>query len=131
LEPFRFDDLDGWQQVLDRLRQLRELPPETSPRIGLHSRFRRQCRTYQEPRMHDWFAMETEAAYRRQEWKRCIAAEAKEALVRRERDRWGGWRLPSLSLPALKRNWLARRGFGATASTGPHERAACEATAGD
>jgi hypothetical protein len=68
----------------------------------------------QEPEMHDWYAIESEAAFRRQEWERAVAREARAAqAVAQTRRRWP--RLPSLSLFGMKLNRIVVPGLSFTA----------------
>jgi hypothetical protein len=77
--------------------------------------------------MYNWFAIETEANFRCQEWQRAAAAEARGALAQAGSTRPRRFRFPRLSLLslALKRIGLPRSAFAS------HQRAACEAAPGD
>ena len=52
--------------------------------------------------MHNWFGIETEAEFRRQEWQRVIAAEERVAQARAGRAASPRFRLPRLSLARLR-----------------------------
>lgn len=61
--------------------------------------------------MHNWYAVETEAEFRRQEWERAIAADARAALASTERV-WPSWlHIPRLSLTGFKRLATPRWSF--------------------
>lgn len=76
----------------------------------------------QEPKVHNWFAIENEAEFRRFEWERAAAQEARAAQVMAQsRPRW--LRMPTLSLPGLK---LKRPATPGLAFTAPHQAAICE-----
>ena len=48
--------------------------------------------------MHNWYGIETEAAFRRQEWERASAAEARAPQAIAGRQKANGWTLPRVSL---------------------------------
>ena len=52
--------------------------------------------------MHNWYGIETEAEFRRQEWQRMVEAEAGAALARSGGEQGRGWRLPRVSLARLR-----------------------------
>lgn len=52
--------------------------------------------------MHNWYAMETEAEFRRQDWEREVKAAARVAQAESSNGRFHWLRLPRLSLPSLK-----------------------------
>jgi hypothetical protein len=56
----------------------------------------------QEPEMHNWYAIESEAEFRRQEWERAVAKESRAALAQPKfsRPRW-------LALPRVA--WFGTR----------------------
>jgi hypothetical protein len=51
--------------------------------------------------MHNWYAMETEAEFRRQDWEREVIAAARAAQVQPNTGRFQWPRLPRLALPRL------------------------------
>ena len=63
--------------------------------------------------MHNWYGIETEAEFRRQEWQRTIEADARAALAQSGRVERGGWRLPQFSLARLRSLVAPRLPFGA------------------
>jgi hypothetical protein len=52
--------------------------------------------------MHNWYAMETEAEFRRQEWEREVIAETRAAQAQPNNGRFHWPRLPRLALPTLR-----------------------------
>jgi hypothetical protein len=52
--------------------------------------------------MHNWYAMETEAEFRRQDWEREVIAAARAAQIPPTNGRFHWLRLPRLALPNLK-----------------------------
>ncbi len=52
--------------------------------------------------MHNWYAMETEAEFRRQDWEREVIAAARAAQVQPNTGRFHWLRLPRLALPSLR-----------------------------
>ena len=52
--------------------------------------------------MHNWYAMETEAEFRRQEWQREVIAAARAAQIPPTNGRFHWLRLPRVSLPNLR-----------------------------
>ena len=63
--------------------------------------------------MHNWYGIETEAEFRRQEWQRTIEADARSELARSGSAERGGWRLPHVSLARLRGLSAPRLPFGA------------------
>ena len=72
--------------------------------------------------MHNWYGIETEAEFRRQEWQRAIEADARVALARAGRVERRGWRVPQFSLARLRALSAPRLPFGS--SLGPRRAAA-------
>jgi hypothetical protein len=62
--------------------------------------------------MHNWFAIETETEYRRHEWERAAAADARIAQIRGESTHLLQMHLPHLSLAGLRRLVAPRLAFG-------------------
>jgi hypothetical protein len=62
-----------------------------------------------EAAMHNWHAIETEAAFRRQEWERAVAAYAREEQARSPRRRFGWPSLPSFPMATLRARLALRR----------------------
>jgi hypothetical protein len=56
--------------------------------------------------VQNWFAIETEAEYRRQEWARAVAADTKAAAAQADRAERRWPRLPSIAMFRL--NWKRR-----------------------
>jgi hypothetical protein len=52
--------------------------------------------------MYNWYAIETEAEFRRHEWEREVLAEARAAQAQPTNGRFHWLRLPRLSLPGLR-----------------------------
>ena len=52
--------------------------------------------------MHNWYAMETEAEFRRQDWEREVIAAARAAQAQPNNGRFHWPRLPRLALPNLR-----------------------------
>ena len=52
--------------------------------------------------MHNWYAMETEAEFRRQDWEREVIAATRAAQVQPKTGRFHWPRLPRLALPNLR-----------------------------
>jgi hypothetical protein len=69
--------------------------------------------------MHNWHAIENEAEFRRQEWERTAAADARAALACPERPKLRWLRLPKLSLPGLSLQRLAAPGLSLPAPAAP------------
>ena len=64
--------------------------------------------------MHNWYGIETEAEFRRQEWRRAIEADARAALADSGNAERGGWRMPHVSLARLRGLLSPRQPFGAS-----------------
>jgi hypothetical protein len=58
--------------------------------------------------MHNWYAMETEAELRRQDWEREVIAAARAAQAQPNNRRFHWLRLPRLALPNLRVQPAAR-----------------------
>jgi hypothetical protein len=52
--------------------------------------------------MHNWYGIETEAEFRRQEWQRIVAAETRAAQASAGQTGSRGFRLPQFSLARLR-----------------------------
>jgi len=67
--------------------------------------------------MHNWFAIETEAEFRRQEWERAVIADDRVAQLKTDKviPRWP--RLPYLSLIGFRQKIGARFAFALPAAT--------------
>ena len=63
--------------------------------------------------MHNWYAIESEAAFRRDEWQRAVAADARAAQARPVSVTWRWPRFPRLALPRLSALATPRRAFTA------------------
>jgi hypothetical protein len=76
--------------------------------------------------MHNWYAMESEAEFRRLEWERAVAADTRAALAgpARVTPRW--LHLPMLSLSGLNLRRLAGPGLSFTAPLASRQSATCE-----
>jgi len=74
--------------------------------------------------MHNWYAMETEAEFRRQDWEREVIAEARAAQAQPNNGRFHWLRLPRLSLPNLRVHTAVPLRL-APAIESEHQRVAC------
>jgi hypothetical protein len=79
--------------------------------------------------MHNWHAIESEADYRRLEWQRAVAADARAAVAQmacKERRRsWSSLKLKQLVVPAvsLLTSFTSRRNTSTSYATGQPCRA--------
>lgn len=75
--------------------------------------------------MHNWYAIDTEAEFRRQEWERAAIADARAAQVKIERG-WPSWlRLPRFSISGPKRLPAPQLSFAATGTSSQAADCAC------
>ena len=79
--------------------------------------------------MHNWFAMETEADFRRHEWERAAAAEARIAQIASSPAHRRPMHLPRISLADLQRFVAQRLVFGGP-SDFRRRAASCQAVNG-